>query len=114
MYDYQFWSPSAFIQKRIGASKAITFEINNGCNASNMGLFISSNLLVAQDSWKFGLIIVSDTLSKFVNYSEKSSFPLFSFSDGTAKDERYFFAKLEVSSESHAIFVRVPFHFFTR
>lgn len=84
MYDYQFWSPSAYIQKIIGANKAISFEINNGCNASNIGLLISCNLLKTENNWKYGLIIISDTLSKFVDYSDKSSFPLFSLSDGAA------------------------------
>jgi 3-oxoacyl-[acyl-carrier-protein] synthase-3 len=84
IYDYNFWSPSAFIQKAIGARNAVTFEINNGCNASNMGLFVASSLLAANDSWKYGLLIISDTLSKFINYSDKFSFPLFSFSDGAA------------------------------
>lgn len=83
IYDYQFWSPSAFVQKSINAKKAVTFELNNGCNSS-MGLFVAKNLLAMQSNWQYGLVIVSDTLSKFVNYADQASFPLFSFSDGAA------------------------------
>jgi 3-oxoacyl-[acyl-carrier-protein] synthase III len=44
VYDYQFWSPSAYLQNKIKARNAITFEINNGCNAATAGIFLAKNL----------------------------------------------------------------------
>lgn len=83
VYDYQFWSPSAYLQNKIKACKAITFEINNGCNAAIAGMFLAKNLL-SNKSFNYGLVVVSDTLSKLVDYTNKNSFPLFSFADGAS------------------------------
>lgn len=83
IYDYQFWSPSAYLQNKIKANKAVTFEINNGCNAATAGTFLAKNLLL-NESFKYGLVIVSDTLSKLINYNDRNSFPLFSFADGAS------------------------------
>ncbi len=83
IYDYQFWSPSGHIQKVLGAKNALTFEINNGCNSATMGMFLANNLITSQ-RWKYGLVITSDTLSKFIDYSDQSLFPLYSFSDGAS------------------------------
>lgn len=83
VYDYQFWSPSAYLQNKIKAGKAMTFEINNGCNAATAGMFMAKSLL-SNKSFKYGLVIVSDTLSKLVDYNDKNSFPLFSFADGAS------------------------------
>lgn len=83
IYDYQFWSPSAYIQHKIKAHKAFTFEITNGCNSAIAGMYLASNLL-SNNAFQYGLIIVSDTLSKLIDYRDKNSFPLFSFSDGAS------------------------------
>jgi len=83
IYDYQFWSPSSYIQDTIDAKNALTFEINNGCNSATMGMFLAENLMKSQ-SWEYALVIISDTLSKFIDYSDHDLFPLFSFSDGAA------------------------------
>lgn len=83
LYDYQFWSPAAHIQNELKASHAISFEINNGCNAANAGLFMAKHLLL-NPLFKYGMVIVSDTLSKFVDYKDPHSFPLLSFSDGAS------------------------------
>jgi 3-oxoacyl-[acyl-carrier-protein] synthase-3 len=83
IYDYQFWSPSAYIQSKIKARKAITFEINNGCNSATLGLYLAKNLL-STTTFKYGLLLVCDTLSKFINYKNRNLFPLFSMADGAA------------------------------
>lgn len=46
-----------------------------------MALFVGSKLLSSSD-YEYGLIVSSDALSQFVNYSDQHSFPFFSFGDG--------------------------------
>jgi len=83
IYDYQFWSPSAYIQHKIKAHKAFTFEITNRCNSAIAGMYLASHLF-SNNAFQYGLIIVSDTLSKLIDYRDKNSFPLFSFADGAS------------------------------
>lgn len=81
LYDYQFWSPAAKIQSELNAIHAFAFDINNGCTSALTGLFLAANLL-RSDSLNCGLILTSDTVSKFVNYKDVANTPFFSASDG--------------------------------
>lgn len=81
VFDYQFWSPAAKVQAEIGAKEAFAFDLNNGCVSPLTALFVGSKLMSSSD-YEYGLIVVSDALAKFVNYSDQHSFPFFSFGDG--------------------------------
>ena len=74
--DYQMWSPAASIQADIGASKAFAFEVSNGCNSGSLAINLSMQIM-GNDNNNYGLIIISDTLSKYLNYSDYKSLPFF-------------------------------------
>ncbi|OGT41004.1 MAG: hypothetical protein A3F13_09700 [Gammaproteobacteria bacterium RIFCSPHIGHO2_12_FULL_40_19] len=79
--DYQIWSPAAKIQKIINADNAFCFEISNGCNAFMAALHLVNGILNIENPGS-ALLIMSDTLSKFIDYSETENLHLLSFSDG--------------------------------
>lgn len=81
-YDYNFWSPAAKIQDGIGAHRAYTFEIRNGCNGGNLGITICKELLLGDHTKKYALVVCSDKLSLAVNYADKTAVSAFSFADG--------------------------------
>lgn len=81
--DFQLWSPAAKIQNLIGAKNAFCFELSNGCNSLHTALQVIKNLLNPKKN-SSALLVISDTLSKFINYSNSDILHLFSFSDGAA------------------------------
>ncbi|MDO9326344.1 MAG: 3-oxoacyl-ACP synthase [Methanoregula sp.] len=81
-YDYNFWSPAAKIQDGIGAHRAYTFEIRNGCNGGNLGITICKELLLGDPDKKYALVVCSDKLSLAINYADKTAVSTFSFADG--------------------------------
>ncbi|NEO77373.1 3-oxoacyl-ACP synthase [Moorena sp. SIO4G3] len=83
-YDYRFWSPAAKIQAAIGADNAHSFEIRNFCNSGNLGIHICRNMLLADNSSNYALVVCSDKLSQLVNYSDKNSNSILFFADGAA------------------------------
>lgn len=83
IFDFQMWSPSAKIQDYLIAKKAFTFDLINGCNSGSMGIYLAKHLMLNPNNLT-GLLVVSDTLSKFINYSDPSSLPFFICGDGAA------------------------------
>jgi 3-oxoacyl-[acyl-carrier-protein] synthase-3 len=83
-YDYRFWSPAAKIQADIGASQAFAFEVRNFCNSGNLGIHICRNLLLADSSYRYALVICSDKLSHLLNYSDPACLSTFIMADGAA------------------------------
>lgn len=79
--DSQLRSPSAKIQHLIGAKNAFCFELSNGCNSLHTALHVVKNLLNIENN-SIALLVISDTLSKFIDYSNTDILHLFSFSDG--------------------------------
>jgi 3-oxoacyl-[acyl-carrier-protein] synthase-3 len=82
--DGQLRSPSAKIQALIKANRAFCFEVTNGCNSLNAALHISNGLLANRHTKTNILIVVSDTLSKFVDFSKKNVMHFYMYSDGAA------------------------------
>ena len=83
LHDYQFWSPAAKIQAEIKADNAFVFDINNGCTSPILGLFLAAKLL-ENTNYSYGLLVASDTLSKFIDYNNPNSLPFFSKGDGAS------------------------------
>ncbi|MGR8951451.1 MAG: 3-oxoacyl-[acyl-carrier-protein] synthase III C-terminal domain-containing protein [Gammaproteobacteria bacterium] len=83
-YDYRFWSPAAKIQSEIGAGDAFAFEVRNFCNGGNLGLHICRNMLLADSSHRYALVICSDKLSHLLNYSDPACLSTFIMADGAA------------------------------
>lgn len=77
-------SPSAKIQSLIKANNAFCFEITNGCNSLNAALHIANSLLSNTNAETNILIVVSDTLSKYIDFSKKNVMHFYMYSDGAA------------------------------
>jgi 3-oxoacyl-[acyl-carrier-protein] synthase III len=83
-YDYRFWSPAAKIQDEIGANGAFAFEVRNFCNGGNLGIHICRNMLLADSSYRYALVVCSDKLSHLLNYSDPACLSTFIMADGAA------------------------------
>jgi len=83
-YDYRFWSPAAKIQSEIGAGDAFAFEVRNFCNSGNLGIHICRNMLLADASYRYALVVCSDKLSHLLNYSDPACLSTFIMADGAA------------------------------
>jgi len=80
----QVRSPSAKIQALLKANKAFCFEITNGCNSVNAAFLVANSLLTNSNIETNILIVVSDTLSKYVDLSENNVMHFYMYSDGAA------------------------------
>jgi len=114
-YDYNFWSPAAKIQDRIGASRASTFEIRNGCNGGNLGLPVCKELLLGDPQKKYALVVCSDKLSLAVNYADPTAVSTFAFADGAVAavlkknhPENQLLSYASISDGSLVDYVKVP------
>lgn len=83
-YDYRFWSPAAKIQDEIGARGAFAFEVRNFCNSGNLGIHICRNMLLADSSYRYALVVCSDKLSHLLNYANPDCLSTFVMADGAA------------------------------
>lgn len=79
--DYLTPSVSAMVQGKIGADNAAAFDINSACSGFAYGLKIAKQMLTADKS-KYALLIGGETLSKLVNWQDRSTAVL--FGDGAA------------------------------
>lgn len=114
-YDYNFWSPAAKIQDGIGAHRAYTFEIRNGCNGGNLGINVCKELLLGDPHKKYALVVCSDKLSLAVNYADKKAVSAFAFADGAVAavlkknhPVNELLAYASISDGSLADYVKVP------
>ena len=114
-YDYRFWSPAAKIQGEIGATDAFAFEVRNFCNGGNLGLHICRNMLLADSSYLYALVVCSDKLSHLLNYSDPACLSTFIMADGAAavvleKDEKTnrILAYHGITDGSLADFLKIP------
>jgi 3-oxoacyl-[acyl-carrier-protein] synthase III len=76
-------SPSAKIQALIKANNAFCFEITNGCNSLNAAFHIANNLLNNTNGKTNILIVVSDTLSKYIDF-KNNVMHFYMYADGAA------------------------------
>jgi 3-oxoacyl-[acyl-carrier-protein] synthase III len=83
-YDYEFWSPSSWLQHSLNAPNAFTIDMKGACNGGILAINICNNLLKADPSKKCALIVCSDKLSPVMNYMNKDTLPFFAIGDGAA------------------------------
>ncbi|MEI6839777.1 MAG: 3-oxoacyl-ACP synthase [Methanomicrobiales archaeon] len=83
-YDYRFWSPAAKVQDETGAKNACSFELRNGCNGGNLGLYTCKELLLGDPEKEYALVVCAEKLSMAINYQDPRSVSGFSFADGAA------------------------------
>jgi 3-oxoacyl-[acyl-carrier-protein] synthase III len=83
-YDYRIWSPAARIQAALGAENCYAFEVKNGCNGGNLGINLCKNLLGSDPEKRYALVVSSEKLSPFIDYTDPRSLSLFTVGDGAA------------------------------
>lgn len=79
--DFQYWSPAAKLQGDIGAKNAFTFDLSNGCNSLSSAMYVAKSLLAKN---QYGLVVCSDSISQFIDYTNPSNIPFYSTGDGAA------------------------------
>lgn len=80
--DFYTPSVSCLIQREIGAIGSMTIDVNCACSGFVYGVDMAKRYLQADDDVKTVLLIASEELSKFVDYTDRSSCVL--FGDGAA------------------------------
>lgn len=71
------------VQAALGADKAVAFDVNAACSGFLFGLNIA-NAYISSGAYKNALIIGSETLSKIVDWSDRSTCILFGDGAGAA------------------------------
>ena len=76
---FKFPSISCILQHKLGLSKNIfAVDINMGCSGYIYALKLAESLKNLDNKKKYGLIICSDTYTKYINKNNKSCRPIFS------------------------------------
>ncbi|HZJ76661.1 MAG TPA: beta-ketoacyl-ACP synthase III [Oscillospiraceae bacterium] len=85
--DMSFPSTACIVQKNIGAEKAVAFDIEAACSGFLYGMAIGEQF-IKTDVYKNALIIGAETLSKIVNWEDRSTCVLFGDGAGAAVLQR--------------------------
>ncbi len=80
--DFYTPSMSCLIQREIGAIGCMAIDINCACTGFDYGIDMAKRYLQSDDDVKTVLLVAAEELSKFVDYSDRSSCIL--FGDGAA------------------------------
>tara|TARA_Y100000294_G_scaffold56551_1_gene53560 strand:- start:1643 stop:2584 length:942 start_codon:yes stop_codon:yes gene_type:complete len=76
---YKLPSAACILQEKLSLSKNVmAFDINQGCSGFIYGLEVAKHLLEGNKSFNHGLIVLSDTYSKFISKKNSSCRPIFS------------------------------------
>ena len=80
--DFFTPSESALIQREIGAAGSMAIDINCACTGFDYGLDMARRYLLSEDDVNTVLLVSAEELSKFTDYTDRSSCIL--FGDGAA------------------------------
>lgn len=80
--DFMTPSVACLIQREIGAANAAAFDLNAACSGFVYALDTAKRFLQTDDNLKYVLVVANETLSNFVDFSDRSSCIL--FGDGAA------------------------------
>lgn len=85
-----FYTPSCacVIQDAIGAVNAFAFDINAACSGFVYGLDTAKRFLQTDDSIKYALVVSNEVLSRFVDWTDRSTCVLFGDGAGAVVIER--------------------------
>ena len=76
---YKLPSAACILQDKLSLKKNImAFDINQGCSGFIYALDVAKNLMNGNKSYKHGLIVLSDTYTKFISKNNTSCKPIFS------------------------------------
>jgi 3-oxoacyl-[acyl-carrier-protein] synthase-3 len=74
--DHAFPATACLIQDALGAEKAAAFDLSAGCSGFVYGLSLAADLLVS-GSYECALVIGAETLSRIVDWTDRSTCVLF-------------------------------------
>ncbi len=79
-----FFTPStaSLIQDAVGAAEAAAFDLNAACSGFVYGLDTAKRFLQTDDKLRYVLLVSTEVLSRFVDYTDRSTCVL--FGDGAA------------------------------
>ncbi|RVU70324.1 MULTISPECIES: beta-ketoacyl-ACP synthase III [Lactobacillus] len=97
-------STAAMVQGKIGAQKAVAFDLSAACSGFSFAFSVARDMMVA-NSWQKALVIGSEVLSKLIDWHDRSTAVLFGDGAGgvllQASSEHHFLASdLRVFGES--------------
>ena len=76
---YKLPSAACILQDKLSLRKNImAFDINQGCSGFIYALDVAKNLMKGNKNYKHGLIVLSDTYTKFISKNNTSCKPIFS------------------------------------
>ena len=75
--DYTLPTSACILQDRLGVGSCIAFDVNLGCSGFVYGLAISSSL-ISSGLAKQGILVCSDTYTKYIDKNDRTCRPLFS------------------------------------
>ena len=81
--DTLFPSTACYVQKNLGATNAVAFDISAACSGFLYGLTIADNF-IKNGSYKNILVIGAETLSKITDWTDRSTCVLFGDGAGAA------------------------------
>lgn len=74
--DHAFPSTACIVQKNIGATKSVAFDINAGCSGFVYGLSLGESF-IKSGVYKKILVIGAETLSKIIDWQDRNTCVLF-------------------------------------
>ncbi len=80
--DYYTPSMSCMVQREIGAVNAMTIDVNCACAGCVYGIDMAKRYLQSDEGIKYALVVANENLTKFTDYSDRSTCVL--FGDGAA------------------------------
>ena len=81
--DMLFPSTACIVQEKLGAKNAFAFDLNAACCGFIYGLSVAHAYL-KNETYRTALVIATETLSKFVDWEDRSTCVLFGDGAGTA------------------------------
>lgn len=97
----EYFTPSVacLVQKELGAVNAMAFDINAACSGFIFGLEVAVSLMKSGSKYKKALVIGAETLSKILNWEDRSTCVLFGDGGGAVV-----LSKEEVKEEKLLVF----------
>ena len=80
--DYYTPSMSCIMQREIGATEAMTIDVNCACAGFIYGFDMARRYLVTDENIKYAVVVSTENLTKITDYSDRSTCVL--FGDGAA------------------------------
>lgn len=81
--DHYFPATACLVAERLGAKKAAAFDLEAGCSGFLYGVTVASQF-IATGMYQNALVIGAETLTKFINWEDRSTCILFGDGAGAA------------------------------